>query len=253
MLLDGGAHVDVGDLRHGEAHQRIGQRGHRHIHPHHPGRAAGVPETQHGYQQSHQRHQHGAVGAQARQQRLCRAPAQRGCHPHGGQQHIAQRGQHQQRREQAHTQQAHPGQPVGQRALGHAVRQQAHGQQQSRGQQHWRQPGRPGRIQRRQQAPGHQAVQQQGKGVEDGKGHAVQSGRAGARDCLSWGWSGPLQSSQVGSLVGICFRQRSAVRCCSSAQVHYSRRGPAHQWQHQQKRGEGHYPRQRPGAQPHPH
>ena len=102
--LDGRADVDVRDLGDGIAVQFGRQVPDRHVDLHHPRHPPRIDVADHGHGQRHQRHgQRAAVGNRRRQ----RAEGQQ------RQQHqVAQQGGDQQRREQAHRQQAEPGDQV---------------------------------------------------------------------------------------------------------------------------------------------
>ncbi|MCY1312166.1 hypothetical protein D9M70_625610 [compost metagenome] len=90
--LDGGADVDVADLRDGEAVQRVGQAGHRHLYLDHARHAAGVDIAGQRDQQRQQRHGEGA----ARYQTGGLPAEQLARQPGGGQRKVARQRQHQQ-------------------------------------------------------------------------------------------------------------------------------------------------------------
>ncbi|MNY46831.1 hypothetical protein D3C86_1820510 [compost metagenome] len=63
-LLDRRADVDIADLGDGEAVQRLGQVGNRHIHLDHPGQPARIEIADHADEQRQSQHGHRAVGQQ---------------------------------------------------------------------------------------------------------------------------------------------------------------------------------------------
>ena len=107
---DGRADVDIADLRDREAVQRRRQRIDRHVHRHHGGGAARIREAEQRHQKAKQRDGERAVGRQRGRVEPRRHAGRPGpCHAmREHQQCIAPERQHQQRREQAHAQQAEP-------------------------------------------------------------------------------------------------------------------------------------------------
>ena len=173
--------MDIADLGNGKAVQRLRKIGDRHVDANH---ARGAPRVDEAPQRDDACKRHGGHRRRRLQSgRLERAGTQRIDRRRCQQRHVATDGGDKQRREQAHGDQAGPGQRRRRRLARTAP--QAMGHQQPRSQQQQAQPPSARRTERRRQAQGDIQMKQEKEQAQHVRRSRVFGGRQGTYACAA--------------------------------------------------------------------